>query len=1249
MKAHKIIAGFFVILSSILGTIPLPAAPVKTPAAFPGSWESANRAVVKSTPTSLTVSGGYVATKEQFGDCEFVFQAKALTVSGTDAPVQIWGGVRVKDVENRYVVGVRGGAEPELSFARYAADGRSKFLGWVELDPAPRIGETFTVRVAAGGNRFHVYLNDEKLPRINIEDKDALWTEGGVALGGGWLPVEFSSPAVSALKLAEFNAVGDKVWSPPSADFDKASRRKEQRAAYQPVKVDKLPPLRGAVSLDGDWLFMPDQDNKNHEKSGAAEVDDSTWHLLRVPAFWSMTVGWLHGEFGMAGLKEAQAARGPSDKLIADEYKWRDALTFDWRRTRGGWYRHYVELPADLQGRELELVFDAVAKVSEVWVNGEKVANNAGMFRQIRADVTRQLKPGKNLIAVRVIGNPGRDSVDAKQIAGVAVSVEVTNDMLNSLPHGMADNNSGGIWQPVRLEASPPLRVSDVFIRPALDGFDADIELTNNTAAERAVSIAYTVNDALDQSVLDQGAAPLTVKVPANGTASVPLKTAKKLQPKLWSPAAPNLYFLNLTVSDGRSVLDRQETRFGFRTFAAGDGKLLLNGRPFWIRGGNHFPVTIRPNDAALAHKFTQLAREGNVNVTRSHAIPFTEPWFAATDEIGMGVSFEGTWPWLMLLDNAIPDEWLLAVWKDEFASLIRRHRNHPSLLFWTVNNEMKFHHAKQNPDRQKTVAGQPKPTADEIMTKKWAILDDMLKTMRALDPTRPIVADSGYIRKESDKHSKEIREQNKFDDGDIDDLHGYFGWYNESFFHFYNGEYGKRYATPGRPLISQEMSTGYIRGDDWPTRHYVFGFNRGKDAEGREVWLPRYVPQALVGNYALEQHDPLIFSTRHAFMTKELAEVIRRADRDDANGLLHFAYLTWFTDSWLADSVRPKLTYFELKTALQPVLVSAELYGRHWYAGEKITRRVAIANDADDGKDLPAGELKWEFRAADRVLAQGKINTPPVKFYTNEWLDVEFATPPALPLPRINAKLTLTLAAGGTVISENHYDIVLATRAWAAADTDAQLYDPQGKAKAATAGLSLSTVNSPSQFNPGKPLLVGDTAALLKAADGEKKFKEFLEQGGNALLLNAGKDALALFPEQLKSYRTTGNQGEIATPLAPDSPVFDGIEPLDLAWFEPDERKVPQVCTGTYEVNRAAVGAQPLALQSRIHVDMEKKVKVNGKEIPTFKYFEDAGAPLVELRIGKGKVIISEIALEAADRDPVAGRLLANILRYLK
>jgi hypothetical protein len=1203
MKKHTLILKLSVWLGLTLAAATLSAAPVKYPVSFPGTWTTVGRATVQASPNSVVIANGFAMSKETWKDCVFTFQGKAAK---GDGQVQIWGGIRVKDNENRYVVGLRGGAETELSFARYAADGQSKFLGWVPLDFKPEVDKYYTIRVAVSGKRFQVYLNDEKLPRINIEDSDALWDEGGVALGGGWLPTEFTQPVVEPLtgaKLTEFQSVGDKVWTAP--ELNKEDLRKQQRAAYQPAKIDKLPELRGSVSLDGNWLFMPDQDNANLDKSGAADANDESWHIMPVPAFWTMTLGWLHGELGLPGLKEAQASKGPSDMLIAEEYARLDKLTFNWRKTRSAWYRHYVDLPADLKGRHVELVFDAVAKISEVWVNGTKVGNNVGMFRQVRCDVTQYLKPGKNVIAVHDIGNPDNKILDAKKVADIAQTVEVTNEMLNSLPHGMTDNNSGGIWQPVRLEVTSPVRVSDLYIQPALDGMNAEIELANSDSKEHTVSLGFTISDVKDQSALFKGAQPLTVKIPANGTATAKIATSGKLQPKLWTPSVPNLYVLGLTLNEGSNVLDKLDTRFGFRTFGVDGGKLMLNGKPYYLRGGNHFPVTLRPNDGELAKRFMTLAREGNVLVTRSHGIPFTETWFDAADELGMGVSYEGTWPWLML-QGPVPEPGLIKVWKDEFSTLIKRYRNHPSLLFWTVNNEMFF--ASRTPEA-------------ELLKQKWEVLDDIIKTIRQIDATRPVVPYSGYTRHETEKQSGEVRAKYKYDDGDIDDVHSYYGWYNESPFNLFDGKFGKRQYTPGRPLISQEMSTGYPRNDDWPSRSYQF---------------PRYVPQALVGNFAFEQNDPNIFMTRQAFMTKELAEVIRRSNREECAGILYFAYLTWFTDVWKADSIKPKLTYYELKTALQPVLVSAELYGRHFYAGETAQRRVCVINDSEDDSDVAAGTLNWEIRAGDKVLAQGRQATPAAPYYSNQWIDVDFAMPSTLPTPRVNAKLFLKLNVGGRDVSANSYDIVLATRDWAAAPNDGgQLYDPQGKSKDVTGNLGLSTVSSPANFDSGKLLVIGDAGALLKAPQGAEKLKAFVEAGGRVLLLQSGKDLVSLFPEQVKSYRSI--KGEIVSMLVPESPVFDGIEPLDTAWFEMGRGNLPQACSGTYEVDRTK-GATPLALECRLHPDIKPG-----------NYFKDAGAPIIELKIGKGTVIASEMMFNTKDNDPVAGRLLANMLRYLK
>ena len=1191
---------------------------IELPKAFPGSWRTFGRAEVTAGADTVTIANGLVANLAPSGDCIMSFRARA--VPGKE-PVQIWAAIRVKDRLNRYVVGLRGGLDPQVSLARYAPDGDSKFLRCATLRETPQPGTWYRLRVAVVGRRFHVYLNDESLPRINVEDQQARWCDGGVALGGGGLPTEFSDLKVTPLtgaQLAEFQAVGERTFRYPLPDREQT--RVTAREAYRPVVVTNLPAVRGEISLDGTWLFMPDQDLSGGVHPDTASVSDQNWHTIVVPSLWTPTLPWLHGEGTKPGRDGNDSDRSPSDKLLTREYDRVNAQTFDWEKTKSGWYRHYIELPPDLAGRRLELVFDAIAKKADCYVNGVKVGSNTGMFRQVRWDLTGTVKPGMNLVAIHVIGTPNAIMKDAGKVQAVAVTVEVTNEMLKGVPHGIMNYNASGIWQPVRLLVTQPVRVEDVFIRPRLDGASIEVAVANGEASARLVNVSYTLRDLRDGAVLHASEGATTLSLPASGTASQVIETPK-LQPKLWSPQSPNLYALELVVRSGDRTIDQHVTRFGFRTFGTEGDKLLLNGKPWFMRGANHFPNTLAPNDPVLARKFMKLAREGNVWATRSVCEPFTRTWLDAADEIGMGVSQEGIWPWLMLPPtledqkhkDGLPDSGLLALWKSEFSDLIRQWRNHPSILIWTVNNEMKFHaHPTKDPD---------------LLLQKWIVLDDMIRSMRKLDPTRPIVADSDYLRKKAESVSGKLLRENRFDDGDIDDAHRYFGWYNPSFFHLFNGEFARDCGTSGRPLISQEWGGGYPRDDGWAVRSYQFA---------------RYVPQALVGDYAMEGNDPSIFLTRHSMLTKELTEVVRRTNRDQVAGLMPFSYLVWFSEVWDAARIQPQIQYDEVKKALQPVLISAELFGRHFYAGDTVRQRVCIVNDADDGEALPPGRLAWEIRAGNAILAQGRQETPSTPYYANRWLDVEFKLPASLPHPRTDARMVFSLTSGGRTVGCNDYQILLASREWSAPalgnGRKLQIFDPARRAGATLAGLEAATVNSPATLDAALPLVIGDMAAWMKFVDGASKLRDFVEAGGRVLALNPGKDLVRLLPETVKSYRSVGaDSGEIVTMQIPESPVFDGLEPLDLSWFELGPHYIPRACSGTYEVDRTRLDVAALAHECMIH-----------PAVPPGRFFTIAGAPIVQIQLGKGVILASEMRLDTRDRDPVASRLLRNMLALI-
>jgi beta-galactosidase len=1184
------------------------AASIKWPANLPGKWSSMGRATIQTTADSALIQGGYAATGQSWDDAKISFRTRAPV----DAKeVQLWAGFRFRDRDSRYVFALRGGNDNDLYLARYAPDGGAKFLGFAPLDFKPEQGVWYRLTVEALGNRIQIYLNDEKLPRLNVVDSDASWTAGGVLLGGGWLPAEFADLQVSALSGEDketFSRTGDNVWTAPVPD--KEGLRRIQRSEYQPARLAAFAPQRTVIALDGKWLFEPDYQLRASQKPNALDFDDTEWHVMKVPEFWTPGLSWLHGETGFPDLKGPAMTKGVAESLYVEELRRADAYTFDWRKTRSAWYRHYLELPDDLKDRHFELTFDAIAKISEIWVNGAKVGAHTGLFGEVKCDVTSALTPGRNVIAVHVIGQ--LESTDKTSgVEGVAVTVEVTSKMLHSLAHGMLQDHVAGIWQPVRLTASSPSFVNDVFIEPGLHGADVMAEVLNKDTQQSTLNLDYEITTATNGAVLYRSKEPISVVVKAGETNHVSFSTPY-LRPKLWSPAEPNLYNLNVVLKRGQTVVDRYTVRFGFRTFTKNGAEFLLNGRPYWLRGADPFPNTLRPNDSALAHRFMELAHDGNVAVTRSHIIPFTSTWLDAADETGMAVSFEGTWPWLMLKGGP-PDPYLLKAWKDEFLSLIRQDRNHPSLILWTVNNEMNLSYNDVNDPA--------------MVKKKWAVVDDMIKAMRKADPTRLIVADSNYVRKQAAKSYHGVVEPNHFDDGDIDDAHRYYGWYNETFFHLYDGQFGEQLSTPGRPLISQEMATGYPNNDDGhPTRFYLFKHE---------------TPQALVGDDAYENANPAIFLNRQAFITKELAETFRRADRSDVDGILHFAYFTWFLQPWSLQNIKPGPAYYGLKEALQPVLVSAELFGRHFYAGSTIHRRVCIANDAENGKALPASDLIWEVQQDGNTLARGKMKVPYVKYYTNVWLDANIVLPETLPAPRVDAQLVFKLKANGKIISENSYDIVVATKSWADGgdkrkSSNIVLIDPYGKTSDVLADVALTKVASMDAVKGNKLLIVGDTDSFISQPAEIGKLREFVSRGGRVLLLHPESFLTQLCPDKVKAYRS--KKGEIATMHIPESPVFAGIEPLDLAWFERGGRRLPMACDGVYQIAENS-DTTALASQMDIHAYLQKPSDVE-------KYI---GTPLVEIRIGKGRVVASEICFESGPSDPIARRLLSNVLAYLQ
>lgn len=1209
----------------------------------PNEWVPVGRIDFSFEEGRLRVADGYMTSKErQMTHYTFSFTARAP--HGTKE-VQIWAGVRHFSRDFRYVLALRGGNNNHLYLARYGAEGHDRFLDLCPLEFAPEPGTWYDIKVVVAGKNIAVYLNNESLPRLLAEDPDAPFDRGGVSLGGGYLDAEFKN-----IQLQKGLATGlDGVHRYEAAKLveDKEALRRCQVKQADSKTVVQLNKHRYEVSLNGQWLFLPDnnQSQKGWDKIGS----DQEWHVMDVPNFWGPSLAWLEGE----RFQEGRFNKGQNDDYHRIEDARCNGYTFDYKGTKAAWYRQTLELPLGIDQKKIVIHFEGVSFICHVYVNGKKVHTNKGMFGPFDVDLTDHVQVGTNVLALYVdrldkaqsigSGDLAKDKIDANYAAAWDViedgkagkNLEVLEDM--DLPRGFLQGNPGGIWKPVTLIISNNVRIDDCYFVPSLTGAEVDVSYCNHTASSQVTELSYEVAEKKTGILLCKGVA---------GTYTSQSHSNKKVQfeisnvtPKLWEPGKPNLYTLRLILKNKEKTLDIFEETVGFRTIKTQGNKIVFNNRPLWIRGANHMPGHILPNNEKLAMKFMELALDTNVIATRTHCAPWSKTWMDAADEAGVLVSYEGTWPWLMLRGKDAPPEEASEIWLDDMERLFRANRNHPSIFLWTMNNEMKFMIY----------------SAGKTLKRKGRLLNTAMALVRSIDSSRPVVADSAHFRKVGYIIPRLQLILGMIDDGDIDDPHIYNSWYESSFYHLANGEFSKMYAMKNRPLIAQEASTGYPRAQDGlPTRSYTF---------------EHQTPQAWVGADAYEHADPKVFQTRHAMLTKGTFETLRRVEHDKISGVMPFAFETWFYHHHDYKKVKAMKTAEGLKMAFQPVLASLDLQILHYYAGHTIQSELTLMNDDVTRPCLVNPTVLCEVVYKNHVIASTSVLFESLEYDAIALKQMKLRLPTALDELKIDAKLRLTVKTQGESISVNDYLIQVAETSWSKPKiSDKQSYVVLKTDKKVTKllkELSIKTtvIKTLRDLKPSHHTLVlGDGKGLnLKGKHG-KLIKDFAQDGGQVILMGLGDKACHLLPEYVKAYQK--DRHEIITMTIKESPVFDGIEPLELSWFpyKPFEKrnarlldayvppysgllktihkaiykeKVPYVADGRFQVDR-------------MHPDMTvlaETLKPHGYLSSPEDYRLFGGTPLFDVKIVKGCIRVSSIRYDATGLDPIADRLTINIL----
>jgi beta-galactosidase len=395
---------------------------------------------------------------------------------------------------------------------------------------------------------------------------------------------------------------------------------------------------RTIVRLDSDWKFH------RGEAEGASAIDfqDSTWQPVSVPHTWN------HED----DPPQTGYYRGP------------------------GWYRRVISAPAAWKGQRVFVRFEAASLVARVFLNGQDLGEHKGGFQAFCFELTPYLKTGAwNLLAVRV-DNSRREDV---------------------IPLGGDFTVFGGIYRPVSLIVTGPVDITPldygspgVFLKPREVGaspavVEATAEVSNGTNAARDVEVLVTVLDAQHRTVTSARAKAV---VAAGATAPV-VQNLRIENPHLWNGVAdPYLYTARVEILDGGRVVDALEQPLGLRSFHVDAARgAVLNGKPQQIHGvcrhqdwgGLGWAIGEKEQDTDMA-----IMRAMGVNGVRLAHYQHNDYFYSLCDRKGLLV-----WAELPMVNDVRGTPEFLDCARQQLTELIRQNQNHPSIVMWSLYNEL--------------------------------------------------------------------------------------------------------------------------------------------------------------------------------------------------------------------------------------------------------------------------------------------------------------------------------------------------------------------------------------------------------------------------------------------------------------------------------------------------------------------------------------------------------------------------------
>jgi beta-galactosidase len=412
-------------------------------------------------------------------------------------------------------------------------------------------------------------------------------------------------------------------------------------------------PAQQPLTFDDGWKFA------RGDPAGATSrtLDDTKWESVDLPHDWSID--------------------GP---IAADNSTGSPGGFFP---AGIGWYRKTFAAPKEWTGKHVAIDFDGVYMLSAMYINGQKLGTHVYGCTPFAYDLTPHLMlGGTNMIAVRVDNSRQPNS---RWYSGSGIYRHVRIDVRN--PLHIAPN---GIFVKTE-ELSDGLAKLDMSITAENDGD------TLNPRVDFATHIFEADSDGKALGNAIASFAPVVANFQTtNGvqqTTSTVHTTATLPNPKPWSPEHPNLYVAVTTASlDGR-IIDTRETTFGVRTIAVSvESGFVLNGKPIKLYGAcvhdDNGPLGVAAFDRAEIRR-AELLKAAGFNAVRCAHNPPAPAFLDACDRLGLLVMDEAFDSWAY---GKLPQDYAQyfdANWQSDIDAMMLRDRNHPSIVMWSLGNEI--------------------------------------------------------------------------------------------------------------------------------------------------------------------------------------------------------------------------------------------------------------------------------------------------------------------------------------------------------------------------------------------------------------------------------------------------------------------------------------------------------------------------------------------------------------------------------